>query len=143
LDAGLNTYGYVGGNPLYWVDPFGLEVKICSQPIFGLSWSPVDHQWIKTDTKEAGMGPIGGDGDAGNQSGDYPGDLVEVTDHSGRSSEEGASCEVVPNVDEQKVNELLKLEKPLGRWWPWNQCQTFVKDVIEKSKNNKKNSGKL
>jgi len=25
LAGGLNTYSYVGNNPLYWIDPFGLE----------------------------------------------------------------------------------------------------------------------
>jgi RHS repeat-associated protein len=32
LNGGLNTYGYVGGNPLYWVDPFGLSSRRGSQP---------------------------------------------------------------------------------------------------------------
>ena len=25
LEGGLNTYGYVGGNLLYWIDPYGLK----------------------------------------------------------------------------------------------------------------------
>jgi RHS repeat-associated protein len=27
LDAGLNTYGYVGGNPLVYIDPYGLRLR--------------------------------------------------------------------------------------------------------------------
>jgi RHS repeat-associated protein len=35
LQGGLNTYGYVGGNPVYWVDPWGLKSWICTRPLGG------------------------------------------------------------------------------------------------------------
>lgn len=59
---------------------------------------------------------------------------VKVTDHSGQSeSRPGASCETV-EADEEKVNELLEIGKPLGRFSPVNNCQTFVKDVLHKAR---------
>lgn len=130
MRAGVNTCSYVLGNPVSYIDPYGLDVKICGQPAFG--WMPIDHQWIKTDTKEAGMGGTRGN-EAGNESGDRPGDPVQVTDHTGRSEQKGASCEKVDNVDENKVNELLELKRPLGKWGPFNHCQSFVETVIEDS----------
>lgn len=45
----------------------------------------------------------------GNQSGERPGDPVQVVHHSVRSREEGASCKKVDHVDEKKVNDLLKI----------------------------------
>ena len=115
LAGGVNTYAYVGGNPISWVDPTGLDVSLCSQPAFGIASNPIDHQWIKTDTVEAGMGGTRGNV-PGNQSGDLPGDRVQVTDHTGRSKEDGASCKKVNGVDEKKVNDALKIGRPLGRW---------------------------
>ena len=32
LIGGLNTYGYVGGNPLYWIDRYGLESVVAGAP---------------------------------------------------------------------------------------------------------------
>ena len=78
--------------------------------------------------------PSNGDGaNAGNNSGDFPGDPVEVTDHSTRDKT-GSSCEKVNGVSESKVNELLKIGKPLGNWSLTNQCQSFVRDVLNQSK---------
>jgi hypothetical protein len=60
---------------------------------------------------------------------------VQVTDHTGRSDEEGASCELVSNVNEQKVNEQLQIGRPLGNWGPTNQCHSFVSSVLDNAKN--------
>ncbi|MDH7617405.1 RHS repeat-associated core domain-containing protein, partial [Stenotrophomonas maltophilia] len=129
LAAGPNTFGYVMGNPMSWIDPEGLEVLVCSQPAFGVSNNPIDHQWIRTDTVEAGMGGTRGNV-PGNDSGDMPGDPVQVTNHVGRSNEPGALCKVVKNVDEARVNSQLQIGRSLGRWGPTNHCQSFVAKTL-------------
>ena len=131
-DAGPNLYSYVGNNPLFWIDPLGLDVQICGAPAQILG-GLVDHQWIKTDTKEAGaQGP---EDNAGDQfEAPYITDLF-ITDHSGDSqNREGASCEAVKSVDEDKVNELLDIGKGLGKFSSFNHCQSFVRDVIRQSR---------
>jgi RHS repeat-associated protein len=128
-----NVYGYIGADPRKSTDWYGLDVYRCSRPAEILG-GLVDHQWIKTDSVEAGMGPAGG-GVPGNQSDSPYVTQTSVNDHSGQSASPKAACRPVPNVNEQKVNELLRIGRPLGTWTPWNQCQSFVNDVLMQSMN--------
>ncbi len=131
----LNRYAFVTGQPVNFVDPFGLSVYWCDRQI-NIDWIPewvrplLRHHWIKTDKHESGMGgecPIPGQDCA-----DVPYDPVKTKDHSGQSSEPGASCTLMHNVDEECVNDLIKPKQDIGEWTPYNQCQSFAGYVMSK-----------
>lgn len=106
--------------------------RCCRNVQTGTSWIDtmsaalgLQHCWIKTDTKEAGMGPA--------EEGPLPANPLgvdtEITDHS---NETGGECETIQTVDEACVNEQLQIGKSTGSWWPWNNCNTFAREVLSK-----------
>jgi uncharacterized protein RhaS with RHS repeats len=133
LQAGVNTYGYAIQNPVWYSDPFGLDVQICNRPA-DLPWplNLADHWWVKTSTVEAGMGPINGQVPAQNGRSDSPGDPVQTVDHSGQSKAANSQCQVMNNVDEDCVNRLNKPGQSLGHWTPANQCNSFAWYAVTK-----------
>lgn len=103
------------------------KVEIChrkAQIAFGL----VDHYWLKTDAKNAGMGSGKAVGQIGDQF-EGPGTKVYVIDHSGQIAE---SCEESTNHIEECLNAELEEGKSLGRFSPINNCQTYVKSVLKR-----------
>lgn len=86
------------------------------------------HCWIRTDDKEAGMGPEGGDG------GPLPSNPVgietEIVDHTGEGDEEGSECELLDYVDTECADNLLEIGKSTGTWGPFNNCNSFANKVV-------------
>jgi hypothetical protein len=99
------------------------KVELCKRDVLlpGLDRLHVQHHWIRTSTKEAGMHAI------------TPGHLATaVRDHTGEGDRFESTCERVDHVDEDCVDKELELGRPLGLWTPWHQCQTFAAEVLDK-----------
>jgi len=135
LRGGINRFSYAGNNPTNFFDPMGFRVELCSAPV-DVWWVPdfIEHAWLKTSSKEAGMGLVG----CGSLVGSPIGKQTAICP-PGRS---GNCKEVSSCVDATCVNNELITGKPLGPWGPLNNCWSFVGEVINKCAKKDKCCGK-
>jgi len=137
--GGTNLYSFVTNDPIIHTDPFGWMVYKCTRPThFGGILSFVDwlsqhggpqHWWIKTDTKEAGLGQAGG-GIPGGPGGGYT-SQTEIVDHTGESTQPGSTCIPEPDEDEDCVNRELTIGQQMGLFLGQNNCHQLVNDIFD------------
>jgi RHS repeat-associated protein len=141
LGGDVNFYRYASNQPSMFIDPLGRTVYLCHRPlnlvgIFSFLNNHPDlatHTWIKTESKEAGLGNANGTVPGQNAPADLPFVPTTVNDHTGESKAPNASCTALPNEDEDCVNEQLRLGTPHGRFFPGvNDCSTFASNVLNK-----------
>ncbi len=113
-------------------------VQVCSRPVDipVMEYTGLPHKWLKTSSKEVGMGVKGGGvpGHAGGRNG-YPLGPTSLNDHTGEHKGVLSVCTDVPDVDEDCVDRELEIGKPTGPWVPpLNDCHTVVDAILDECK---------
>ena len=120
------------------------QVYLCTRltqinGVFSFVNSVASHFWLRTDEKEAGLGPLGGGVPGQNAGPDSPYvSETSINNHQGESKKTGVSCEKVRGADPAIVNRELQIGKRMGLFTATNNCFTFVNRVIWKARGNDK-----
>lgn len=104
---------------------FGSSLDCCTWAI------GARHCWLKTRSKEAGLGPAGGGAPEAETSPCYC-VQTRINSHDGQWQGQGVQCVDLVGCDEDCVNKELDVGKDKGTFGPCNNCNTLVEDILRK-----------